>query len=220
MKRRRAGLGAAVAIMLLTAACGSSSTSSGGQSSGGSSSSSGTGSPTSSGSARNPRDPSGSYACGLLTSAQIAAAAGGPSKPPQSQPPTVGPSDVANSCTIDSQAACPQNLPQSNPYCPSAYHIELDTDTWNTAAAAMAAYTMSAGGRANATTVSDVGADAAFLDPSGSVGVAVKGTTLVTVAFQPPGGLSGNPAVPATFPPSALPALHMLVQDAVSGLSS
>jgi hypothetical protein len=184
-----------IALLTLSTACGSGTATGGGGSSSG-------------GAGGNPRD--AGYACSLLTKDQIASVTGGPPKAGVHDTATVAKGQSVTSCTVDSVAACPQNLPQGSPYCKDAYRIDWQVDVYDDGAAAKAGFVQL--DPQSGTPVTDVGADQAAQDHSPLSLAAIKGKVVLQLDYRASGGLSGNPAVLPTAPPAQGPGLHQLAR--------
>ena len=134
------------------------------------------------------------YACSLLTKAEVQSAGGSPAKDPTHTSATVGGGQSVTDCVVTSVADCPQNLPQDAPFCDKAYRAEWTVDVFSTAAAAKAQFDQNRQGGPT-TPISVTGADAGAGYFVGGAAVAIKGATLVTMGYDPPGSLSGNISV-------------------------
>ena len=136
------------------------------------------------------------YACVLLPASAIEAAAESPAQPGTHPHATVLQGEALTSCTVKSVAECPQNLPQSAPYCDKAYQVQWSVDIYPSVNAAQ--LTFGNDKRAGSVAaVSIANADeAAYYTSNGAVEVR-KGAALVRLTFNGPGSLSGNTAVAA-----------------------
>ena len=187
--------GMAVGLLALSAACGGSTAT-------------GTGGSGSGGAAGNPKD--AGYACGLLTKEQIASVTGGPPKDGTHVTATLAKGEAVTSCTVDSVAPCPQNLPQGSPYCKDAYRIDWLVDVYDDGAAAKTGFAKLE--PQSGTPVTDIGADQADQDHSPRSLAALKGKVVIQLDYLAPGNMSGNPAVLPTASPAQGDGLHKLAR--------
>jgi hypothetical protein len=168
--------------------------------------------PTPANAADNPRD--AGYACSLLTREQIVSVTGGPARDATHLTATVANGEAITTCSIESVAPCPQNLPTNSPYCPGAYLLQWTVDAYDNSSAALAGFAISK--LQGSTPVTDIGADQAVEDQQPRSLSALKGNVLIQVEYIAPGGVSGNPGVLPTAPPIQGPGLHKLARMILS----